>query len=112
MLEIDEAIASRAQTDGQGRYTGEADFWSFGQKKAEAMGVAARRHGISLADSFAYSDSATDLPMLEAVGHPFAVNPDPDLADVAKHRGWETLKFRRRADGHRKVRRERATEMA
>ena len=43
--------------------------------------------------SSAYSDSATDLPMLEAVGRPVAVNPDRALAKVARERGWETRRF-------------------
>jgi hypothetical protein len=49
--------------------------------------------GIDLAESFAYSDSITDLPMLEAVGHPVAVNPDRDLRRVAAERGWEIREF-------------------
>jgi hypothetical protein len=48
---------------------------------------------ISLPDSFAYSDSATDLPMLEAVGHPVAVNPDRELRGIAHARAWEILEF-------------------
>jgi hypothetical protein len=49
---------------------------------------AAARDGLDLSESFAYSDSYTDLPMLEAVGHPVVVNPDRVLAAVARERGW------------------------
>jgi hypothetical protein len=51
--------------------------------------------GIDLAASYAYSDSYTDVPMLEAVGHPVVVNPDRVLARLARDRGWEALQFTR-----------------
>jgi len=92
-LGVDEAIASRAELDDEGRYTGAVEFWSYGPYKAEAILEAAERHGIDLDASFAYSDSATDVPMLEAVGHPVVVNPDRDLARIARERGWETRIF-------------------
>jgi HAD superfamily hydrolase (TIGR01490 family) len=93
-LGVDEAIASRAKLDDQGRYTGEVDFYSYGPYKAEAIIEAAMTHGIDLTASYAYSDSATDLPMLETVGHPVAVNPDRELARIARDRGWEVRQFR------------------
>jgi HAD superfamily hydrolase (TIGR01490 family) len=93
-LGVDEAIASRARLDADGRYTGEVEFYSYGPYKAEAMRDAAARDGIDLDASYAYSDSATDLPMLEAVGHPVAVNPDRELARVAAQQGWEVRSFR------------------
>jgi HAD superfamily hydrolase (TIGR01490 family) len=92
-LGIDEAIATRARIDADGRYTGEVDFYSYGPYKAEAILEIAERQGIDLAGSFAYSDSATDLPMLELVGHPVAVNPDRDLARAARERDWEQRVF-------------------
>lgn len=92
-LGVDEAIASRAELDAEGRYTGEVEFWSYGPYKADAMRAVAEREDIDLEASFAYSDSATDLPMLEAVGHPVAVNPDRELARVAKARDWEVRHF-------------------
>jgi HAD superfamily hydrolase (TIGR01490 family) len=92
-LGVDEAIASRAQLDDEGRYTGEVEFWSYGPYKADAMREAAERLGIDLTESYAYSDSATDVPMLEAVGHPVAVNPDRDLARIAAAREWEVRHF-------------------
>jgi HAD superfamily hydrolase (TIGR01490 family) len=93
-LQVDEAIASRAMLDDEGRYTGEVEFYSYGPFKAEAMRDAATLRGIDLEASYAYSDSATDIPMLEAVGHPVAVNPDRELARVARERGWEVRQFR------------------
>jgi HAD superfamily hydrolase (TIGR01490 family) len=92
-LGVDEAISSRAELDADGRYTGNVEFWSYGPYKAEAIRHSAERLGIDLDRSYAYSDSATDVPMLEAVGHPVAVNPDRDLARVARERGWETRWF-------------------
>jgi HAD superfamily hydrolase (TIGR01490 family) len=92
-LGVDEAIASRAELDLDGRYTGNVEFWSYGPYKAQAMRDAAERQGIDLDASYAYSDSATDVPMLEAVGHPVAVNPDRVLARVAPQRDWEIRHF-------------------
>ncbi len=57
--------------------------------KAEAIRELAAREGIDLSASYAYSDSVSDLPMLEAVGHPVAVNPDGALGRIARERGWE-----------------------
>ena len=92
-LGADEAIASRAKLDGEGRYTGEMEFYAYGPAKAEAMQRVAADEGIDLDASYAYSDSATDLPMLEVVGHPVAVNPDRELARVARERAWEVRQF-------------------
>lgn len=92
-LGVDEAIASRARIDDEGRYTGEVDFYSYGPFKAEAMVEVAELEGIDLAASYAYSDSITDLPMLEVVGHPTAVNPDRELGRIAAERGWEVRHF-------------------
>jgi len=93
LLGVDGAIASRGEIDEEGRYTGRMAFSAHGEHKAEAMAELADRVGFSLEDSVAYSDSATDLPMLEAVGHPVAVNPDRALAKVARERGWEVRVF-------------------
>ena len=92
-LGVDDHLASRACIDAEGRYTGEVEFYCYGPSKVSAMEEIARGHGIDLAASFAYSDSITDLPMLAAVGHPTAVNPDRDLAREAGSRGWEIRKF-------------------
>ena len=94
-LGVDEAIATRARLDDQGQYTGEVEFYSYGPQKAEAMRRIAALQDIDLAASFAYSDSATDLPMLEVVGHPVAVNPDRDLLRAARENEWEVQYFGR-----------------
>ncbi len=97
-LGADQAIATRARIDDQGRYSGDVEFYSYGPFKAEAMAAEAERHGIDLHRSYAYSDSATDIPMLEAVGHPVAVNPDRALARYAAEQGWETTQFVRQVE--------------
>jgi HAD superfamily hydrolase (TIGR01490 family) len=94
-LGSDEAIGTRAEVDADGNYTGELDFYAYGAHKAEAVRLLAAREHINLAMSYAYSDSITDLPMLELVGHPVAVNPDKELARVARERGWEIREFER-----------------
>jgi HAD superfamily hydrolase (TIGR01490 family) len=91
--EVD-VIASRAEVVG-GRYTGEIGFYCYGEGKAAAIREVAAREGIDLSASYAYSDSMTDMPMLEAVGHPVAVNPDRELRRVAERRGWQIRDFRR-----------------
>jgi HAD superfamily hydrolase (TIGR01490 family) len=87
-------IATRARIE-DGKYTGELEFYCAGEGKAEAIREAAAREGVDLESSFAYSDSVADLSMLEAVGHPVAVNPDRDLRRVAAERGWQVRDFRR-----------------
>ena len=88
-LGVDDVIATRARLDADGRYTGELEFYAYGPHKADAIREMAVREGIDLARSYAYSDSITDLPMLELVGNPVAVNPDRELARVAREREWE-----------------------
>ncbi|MEO0492552.1 MAG: HAD-IB family hydrolase [Actinomycetota bacterium] len=92
-LGVDAAIASRARIDADGRYTGEVEFYSAGEHKVTAILDEADRFDLDLAGSFAYSDSVTDIPMLEAVGHPVAVNPDKALLKEAIDRGWEIRVF-------------------
>jgi HAD superfamily hydrolase (TIGR01490 family) len=94
-LGVDAAIASRALIDEEGRYTGRMAFDAFGPAKVDAMKRLAAERGIDLAASWGYSDSATDIPMLEAVGHPVAVNADRELARIAADRGWEKREFSR-----------------
>jgi phosphoserine phosphatase len=77
-----------------GVYTGRlAGPFAYGEGKANALREFAEQEGIDLAASWAYSDSASDLPMLEAVGRPVAVNPDAELAEVARRDGWDVLRF-------------------
>src|SRR6266508_4334213 len=89
-----EVIATRAKVE-DGKYTGELEFYCFGEAKAERIREIAEQEGIDLSESYAYSDSVTDLPMLDAVGHPVAVNPDRDLRKEAEKRGWQVRDFRR-----------------
>ncbi|SDD81986.1 HAD-IB family hydrolase [Actinokineospora iranica] len=77
----------------QGRYTGEIDFYCYGVNKAAAIRELAEKHGYDLTVSHAYSDSSTDLPMLEAVGRPSVVNPDKSLRKLAAERDWPVLTF-------------------
>ncbi|MBI3648346.1 MAG: HAD-IB family hydrolase [Actinobacteria bacterium] len=88
-------IATRAEVGEDGRYTGELAFYCYGDQKAEAVRDVAARVGIDLARSHAYSDSITDLPMLEVVGNPVAVNPDRELRRIAEEREWPIRDFRR-----------------
>lgn len=92
-LGIDNVIATRSEVDEEGRYTGRIELYAYGQGKADAVREMAGSEGIDLEVSYAYSDSATDLPMLEAVGHPVVVNPDATLEAIALERGWQILRF-------------------
>jgi len=92
-LGVDEVIATRAAVDANGDYTGELQFYGYGPHKADAVRELASRDGIDLTESYAYSDSITDEPMLRAVGHPVVVNPDRDLARVARTEGWPVEHF-------------------
>ena len=93
LLGITGAIASRAKVDEEGKFTGEMEFFAQGENKAVAMRELAAARGIDLEESYAYSDSETDAPMLRAVGHPFAVNPDRQLAKIAQENEWPVLSF-------------------
>ncbi len=92
-LGVDATIASEAAVDAAGCYTGELAFYAAGPQKADAVRAYAAKAGIDLSRSYAYSDSLTDLPLLEIVGHPVAVNPDRGLAKVAEERGWDVESF-------------------
>jgi HAD superfamily hydrolase (TIGR01490 family) len=94
MLGADRVIATRMVVE-QGRYTGEIGFYAYAENKALAIRELAAEQGYDLAECHAYSDSVTDLPMLECVGHPTAVNPDRALRREALARGWPVLDFTR-----------------
>ena len=94
-LGVDATIATHGEIDAEGKYTGRLDFYAYGPHKADAIRELAVREGLDLAESYAYSDSVTDLPMLEMVGHPVAVNPDRELARIARERDWEIRVFQR-----------------
>ena len=93
LLGVDGTICSRAEVDDEGRYTGRMAFFADGDHKAAAISALAESMGLDLSASTAYSDSATDLPMLELVGRPVAVNADRALARLARERGWECCQF-------------------
>jgi HAD superfamily hydrolase (TIGR01490 family) len=109
LQEIVEAIADDLGFDGalgticevrDGRYTGRALRALHAETKAECLRELAAKEGLDLSECTAYSDSHTDLPFLEAVGHPVAVNPDRELRRVAGERGWPVLGFSARAYPH------------
>lgn len=77
-----------------GKYTGEVTFYCKGAAKAQAIEDLAQRRGYDLARSYAYSDSATDIPMLEAVANPVVINPDRALRKIAAERGWDVRSFK------------------
>ncbi len=91
-LGLDAAIGSRA-TIRDGRYTGEVETFLHGQAKADAVRQYAEANGIELAASSAYTDSRSDIQLLQAVGHPYAVNPDKALKREAEAQGWPVLHF-------------------
>jgi HAD superfamily hydrolase (TIGR01490 family) len=105
LQEIVDAIAEDLGFDGalgticevkDGHYTGRPVRSLHAGAKAEVVREVAQRDGLDLAECTAYSDSHTDLPFLEAVGHPVAVNPDRALRRIAAERSWPVLEFRLR----------------
>jgi HAD superfamily hydrolase (TIGR01490 family) len=92
-LGISDVIATRMVVD-DGRYTGEVAYYAAGPTKAEAARELAKERDYDLESSYAYSDSVSDVPLLEVVGHPTVVNPDRGLRRVAADRGWQVLEFR------------------
>jgi HAD superfamily hydrolase (TIGR01490 family) len=92
LVGADRCLATRMTVE-DGRYTGVVEYYCYGAEKAEAARRIAAEQGYDLADCRAYSDSITDLPLLEAVGHPTAVNPDRALRREAELRGWPILSF-------------------
>jgi HAD superfamily hydrolase (TIGR01490 family) len=94
VLDMEGGIGTAYAVDGRGLLTGDLDGpFMYGEGKVAAMRDFAAEHDIDLTESWAYSDSASDLPMLRAVAHPVAVNPDDELAAVAKHEGWRVMRF-------------------
>ncbi len=92
LLGASAVIATRMEV-ADGHYTGQVEFYAYGQAKADQVSRLAGERGYSLPHSYAYSDSITDLPMLEIVGNPRAVNPDRALRKIAQQRGWPVLSF-------------------
>ena len=96
VLGMEGGIGTRYEVDGEGNFTGRFDGpFVYGAGKVEAMQAFAAEHDVDLSASYAYSDSMSDLPMLRAVGHPVAVNPDPQLTEIARQEGWQTMRFER-----------------
>jgi HAD superfamily hydrolase (TIGR01490 family) len=95
-LGFDGAIGSTCEIV-DGRYTGRTLRAAHGEGKARALRELAAAGGLDLESSTAYSDSYSDVPFLEAVGHPVAVNPDRRLKSIARVRAWPTIRFSGRA---------------
>ena len=93
LLGVTDVIATRMSIV-DGRYSGEVEFYAAGPSKVEGVREMAAERGYDLAECYAYSDSSSDLPLLEAVGHPSAVNPDRALRRVAIENAWPMLEFR------------------
>ncbi|MCD6639550.1 MAG: HAD-IB family hydrolase [Nocardioides sp.] len=94
MLGADRVIATRLEIV-DGKYSGGIEYYAYAEEKARAIVELAADVGYDLAECYAYSDSITDVHMLEVVGHPYAVNPDKELRRVAVERGWPILTFTR-----------------
>jgi HAD superfamily hydrolase (TIGR01490 family) len=96
VLGMEGGIGTAYAVDSAGLLTGELDGpFMYGEGKVEAMRRFATDHDIDLAASWAYSDSASDLPMLRASGNPVVVNPDQELLDLAQSEGWRVMRFER-----------------
>jgi HAD superfamily hydrolase (TIGR01490 family) len=96
VLGFEGGIGTRYEVAADGTLTGDIEGpFIYGEGKVEAMQRFAEEHEIDIAQSWAYSDSASDLPMLRAVGNPVAVNPDQELAEVAAREGWRIMRFER-----------------
>jgi HAD superfamily hydrolase (TIGR01490 family) len=94
VLGFEGGIGTRYEVAPDGRLTGDIEGpFIYGEGKVEAMQRFADAHEIDVAQSWAYSDSASDLPMLRAVGNPVAVNPDTELDEVARREGWRIMRF-------------------
>jgi HAD superfamily hydrolase (TIGR01490 family) len=96
VLAFDGAIGSHLSETVDGVYTGKATgAFIYREAKAQAVRELAAASGIDLAASYAYSDSISDLPMLEAVGHAIVVNPDAELTRIARGNGWQIIRLDR-----------------
>jgi HAD superfamily hydrolase (TIGR01490 family) len=89
---LEHGVGTTAARDTRGVYTGALEGpFCYREGKVAVMAQLAAEKGYDLAECFAYSDSASDLPMLEAVGHPVVVNPEPELRTLAAERGWPVV---------------------
>jgi len=92
LLGADRVVATRMEIV-DGKYSGDIEYYAYAEEKARAIEELARVVGYDLENSYAYSDSVTDVFMLETVGHPHTVNPDKELRRIAQERGWPILVF-------------------
>jgi HAD superfamily hydrolase (TIGR01490 family) len=94
VLDMDGGIGTLYEVGPDGTFTGRLDGpFVYGEGKVTAMERFADEHDIEMEASYAYSDSASDLPMLKSVGNPVVVNPDPELTAIAKAEGWRIMRF-------------------
>jgi phosphoserine phosphatase len=94
VLGMEGGIGTRYEVGPDGRFTGDLDGpFVYGEGKVEGMKAFAAANEVDLEQSYSYSDSASDLPMLRAVGNAVVVNPDAALLEVAKAEGWRVLRF-------------------
>jgi HAD superfamily hydrolase (TIGR01490 family) len=101
---FDDIIAAELGVRADGTYDGMlTSVPPTGETRAYALEAYARAHGLALQESVAYADSSSDLPMLEAVGFPVAVNPETRLASIARKRGWLIEDFHKARGGSRRL---------
>src|SRR5919197_2582046 len=94
VLGMEGGIGTQYEVDGNGLLTGRiVEPFVYAEGKVAKMRDFAEQHDIDLGESWAYSDSASDLPMLRSVGNPVAVNPDAELAQIAADKGWQVMRF-------------------
>ena len=94
VLGMEGGIGTRWAVGPDGKYTGEMEGpFVYGKGKVEAMRQFAERHDIEMDESWAYSDSVSDLPMLRSVGNAVVVNPDADLLEIARQEDWRVMRF-------------------
>jgi HAD superfamily hydrolase (TIGR01490 family) len=94
VLGMEGGIGTAWAVGPDGKFTGEMDGpFVYGEGKVEAMQRFAEKHDVDMDASYAYSDSASDLPMLRSVGHAVVVNPDADLLEIARREGWRVMRF-------------------
>jgi len=95
---FDEVVCAELGVDADGRVDGRlVRLPPTGEARALVLSEYAETLGLDLADAVAYADSASDLPLLECVGFPVAVNPEAKLATIARRRGWHVEHWERAA---------------
>ena len=111
LLGVTDVIATRMAIK-DGCYSGEVEFYAAGPRKVDAVRELANKRGYDLDDCYAYSDSSSDVPLLQCVGHPTAVNPDRTLRKFAAENGWPVLEFRHPVPLRRRLRERPAVPVA